>query len=164
MNANEGSGSASGSACLLDASGSGSGALLDACISNNSHFDIANVIHHYLKDKHRYAENNVWEYLKTDATTKKQSWELDVDNKEFMYSIKTIVCKAFTVRSLYWANVNNDGCESGDGSGGSISSSSDSGNYPDTEMISLKLLNISSKLKDNKYISVLIKECKQFFV
>ena len=140
MNANE------GSACLLDASG----ALLDACISNNSHFDIANVIHYYLKDRHRYAENNVWEYLKTDATTKKQSWELDVVNKEFMYSIKTIVCRAFTVRSLYWANVNNDG---GDG-----------GNYPDTEMISLKLLNISSKLKENKYISVLIKECKQFFV
>ena len=145
MNANEGSG------CLLDASG----ALLDACISNNSHFDIANVIHYYLKDRHRYAENNVWEYLKTDATTKKQSWELDVDNKEFMYSIKTIVCRAFTVRSLYWANVNNDG-------DGSVSG--DSSDYPDTEMISLKLLNISSKLKDNKYISVLIKECKQFFV
>ena len=156
MNANEGSGA------LLEASG----ALLDACISNNSHFDIANVIHYYLKDKHRYAENNVWEYLKTDATTKKQSWELDVVNKEFMYSIKTIVCRAFTVRSLYWANVNNDGCESGDGSESGVSGSggSSSSDYPDTEMISLKLLNISSKLKDNKYISVLIKECKQFFV
>lgn len=154
MNANEGSGSGSGA--LLDASG----ALLDACISNNSHFDIANVIHYYLKDKHRYAENNVWEYLKTDATTKKQSWELDVDNKEFMYSIKTIVCRAFTVRSLYWANVNNDGS---DGSVSGVSGVSGS-DYPDTEMISLKLLNISSKLKDNKYISVLIKECKQFFV
>ena len=143
MNANDGS----GSGALLDASG----ALLDACISNNSHFDIANVIHHYLKDRHRYAENNVWEYLKTDATTKKQSWELDVDNKEFMYSIKTIVCKAFTVRSLYWANVNNDGGDgsvSGDGSvrgvsgDGSVSGVSGS-DYPDTEMISLKLLNIS---------------------
>ena len=159
MNANENS----GSACLLDASGAlldASGALLDACISNNSHFDIANVIHYYLKDKHRYAENNVWEYLKTDATTKKQSWELDVDNKEFMYSIKTIVCRAFTVRSLYWANVNNDGS---DGSVSGVSGVSGS-DYPDTEMISLKLLNISSKLKDNKYISVLIKECKQFFV
>ena len=155
MNANEGS----GSACLLDASG----ALLDACISNNSHFDIANVIHYYLKDKHRYAENNVWEYLKTDATTKKQSWELDVDNKEFMYSIKTIVCRAFTVRSLYWANVNNDGSDGSDGSVSGVSGVSGS-DYPDTEMISLKLLNISSKLKDNKYISVLIKECKQFFV
>ena len=155
MNANENS----GSACLLDASG----ALLDACISNNSHFDIANVIHYYLKDKHRYAENNVWEYLKTDATTKKQSWELDVDNKEFMYSIKTIVCRAFTVRSLYWANVNNDGSDGSDGSVSGVSGVSGS-DYPDTEMISLKLLNISSKLKDNKYISVLIKECKQFFV
>ena len=104
----------------------------------------------------------MWEYLKTDATTKKQSWELDVVNKEFMYSIKTIVCKAFTVRSLYWANVNNDGGDGGDS--GSSGSGVSGGNYPDTEMISLKLLNISSKLKDNKYISVLIKECKQFFV
>lgn len=36
--------------------------------------------------------------------------------------------------------------------------------YQDTEIISNKLLIISSKLKDNKYISMLIKECKQFFV
>ena len=144
-------------ASLLDASGG----ILDACISNNSHYDIANVIHYYLKDRHRYAENNVWEYLKTDATTKKQSWELDVDNKEFMYSIKTIVCKAFTVRSLYWANINNDGSNGGSGSSGG---SGGSGDYPDTELISIKLLNISSKLKDNKYICILIKECKQFFV
>lgn len=161
MNANDTANDGSGG--LLDASGSGSGGLLDACISNNSHFDIANVIHHYLKDRHRYAENNVWEYLKTDVTTKKQSWELDVDNKEFMYSIKTIVCRAFTVRSLYWANVS--GGVSGDGSSSDNSDNSGCGSdYPDTEMISLKLLNISSKLKDNKYISVLIKECKQFFV
>jgi len=36
--------------------------------------------------------------------------------------------------------------------------------YQDTEVISNKLLIISSKLKDNKYISMLIKECKQFFI
>jgi hypothetical protein len=40
----------------------------------------------------------------------------------------------------------------------------DNEKYPDTSVIASKLLQISSKLKDNKYISVLIKECKQFFM
>ena len=126
---------------------------IDGCIFKSTHYDIANVIHIYLKDRHRYAENNIWEYLKTDAKTNSQSWEIDVDNKEFMYSIRTIVCSAFTDRSLYWANETD--CNYGS-SGVCI--------YSNTEIISLKLLNISSKLKDNKYICVLIKECKQFFL
>jgi hypothetical protein len=118
-------------------------AAIDTCIFKSTHFDIANVIHIYLKDIHRYTENNTWEYLKN------QSWEIDVDNKELIFSIRTTVCNAFTARSLYWANAK-------DGSGYS--------KYLDTEIISVKLLNISSKLKDNKYICVVIKECKQFFI
>ena len=66
--------------------------------------------------------------------------------------MRTIVCSAFTQRSLYWANAKNN-CYYPDNS-----------NYPDTELISNKLLLISSKLKENKYISLVIKECKQFFV
>jgi hypothetical protein len=130
-------------------------AATDTCIFKSTHYDIANVVHIYLKDRHRYAENNIWEYLKTDATTKNQSWEIDVDNKELIFSIRTIVCNAFTERSLYWENAK-DGCGSGDSCGYS--------RYLDTDIISVKLLNISSKLKDNKYICVLIKECKQFFI
>jgi len=127
-------------------------AAIDTCIFKSTHFDIANVIHIYLKDIHRYTENNTWEYLKTDATTKKQSWEIDVDNKELIFSIRTTVCNAFTARSLYWANAK----DADDSNGYS--------KYLDTEIISVKLLNISSKLKDNKYICVVIKECKQFFI
>jgi hypothetical protein len=123
---------------------------IDTCIFKSTHYDIANVAHIYLKDRHRYTENNIWEYLKTDATTKNQSWEIDVDNKELIYSIKTAVCNAFTARSLYWANAKDD----------SVAYSK----YLDTEIISVKLMNISSKLKDNKYICLLIKECKQFFI
>jgi hypothetical protein len=133
-------------------------AAIDTCIFKSTHYDIANVVHIYLKDRHRYTENNIWEYLKTDATTKNQSWEIDVDNKELIFSIRTIVCNAFTERSLYWENAK-DGCGSG-GSGDSCGYS----RYLDTDIISVKLLNISSKLKDNKYICVLIKECKQFFI
>jgi hypothetical protein len=130
-------------------------AAIDTCIFKSTHYDIANVIHIYLKDIHRYTENNTWEYLKTDATTKKQSWEIDVDNKELIFSIRTTVCNAFTARSLYWANAK-DADYSGDRDSYS--------KYLDTEIISVKLLNISSKLKDNKYICVVIKECKQFFI
>jgi len=121
---------------------------IDMCIFNSSHYDIANVVYKYLKDKHRYVENNTWEYLKTIEGPEgtKGTWEIDINNKQLIYSIRTTVCSAFTDRSLYWADVKKSDV------------------YPDTEIISIKLLNISSKLKDNKYICVLIKECKQFFI
>ena len=129
---------------------------IDTCILNNTHYDIANVVYKFLKDKHRYTDNT-WEYLKdadataaTDAATEAaeaaEVWETDANSERLIYSIRTIVCRAFTKRSLYWLDIKDDD------------------RYPDTEIISNKLLNISSKLKDNKYICVLIKECKQFFV
>lgn len=122
---------------------------IDICVSNNLHYDIALVCYKCLKDKHRYAsktssssdtDNNTWEYL-TNAV-----WTTDVNNKQLIYSIRTIVCSAFTKRSLYWEDER------------------DNEKYPDTSVIASKLLQISSKLKDNKYILVLIKECKQFFM
>jgi hypothetical protein len=118
---------------------------IDKCIFNNSDYDIATVCYKFLKDKHRYVKNNVWEYLITYKNGN-TIWGIDINNQHIAYSIKTIICSAFTKRSLYWS----------DKKGNDI--------YYDTELISLKLLNISSKLKDNKYISVLIKECKQFFI
>jgi hypothetical protein len=140
-------------------------AAIDTCIFKSTHYDIANVVHIYLKNRHRYAENNIWEYLKTDATTKNQSWEIDVDNKELIYSIRTIVCNAFTERSLYWENAKDgDGRGSGANGGSGGCGANGYSRYLDTDIISVKLLNISSKLKDNKYICVLIKECKQFFI
>ena len=67
---------------------------------------------------------------------KSSEWVVDKNAKEF---------NAFTKRSLYWGDIKE--CDK----------------YQDTEVISIKLLQISSKLKDNKYISILIKECKLFF-
>uniref|UniRef100_A0A6C0I938 Uncharacterized protein n=1 Tax=viral metagenome TaxID=1070528 RepID=A0A6C0I938_9ZZZZ len=125
---------------------------IDICVSNNLHYDIALVCYKCLKDKHRYVSktsssssssdtnNNTWEYL-TNAV-----WTTDVNNKQLIYSIRTIVCIAFTKRSLYWEDER------------------ENEKYPDTSVIASKLLQISSKLKDNKYILVLIKECKQFFM
>jgi hypothetical protein len=128
---------------------------IDICVSNNLHYDIALVCYKCLKDKHRYVSktssasssssasntnNNTWEYS-TNAV-----WATDVNSQQLIYSIRTIVCRAFTKRSLYWEDA------------------MDNEKYPDTSVIASKLLQISSKLKDNKYISVLIKECKQFFM
>jgi len=122
-------------------------ATIDKCIWNNTHFDIANIAHKYLKDKHRYVNDNTWEYLNTvtDVADVADTWEHDANGERLMYSIRTIVCRAFTNRALYWANITDDE------------------RYPDTEVISNKLLSISLKLKEKKYICALIKECKQFF-
>jgi len=122
---------------------------IDACIFNSTHYDIAFVAHKHLKDKHRYVKNNTWEYL---ADTE---WIADIKNQHLAYSIRTIVCSAFTQRSLYWANAKDAKDDS---------NYPDNSKYPDIELISNKLLLISLKLKENKYISILIKECKQFFV
>ena len=125
-------------------------ATIDKCIWNSTHFDIANVAHKYLQDKHRYV-NNKWEYLNTSAGTTGAegaagAWEHDANSEQLIYSIRTIVCRAFTNRALYWADTIEDE------------------RYPDREMISSKLLSISSKLKEKKYICALIKECKQFLI
>ena len=123
---------------------------IDVCILNATHFDIANVVYKILSGKFRYT-NNTWEYLKTDADANATTWETDENTTRFIYSIRTLVCRAFTSRSLYWANAA-EAAEAADV------------RYPDTEVISMKLLSISSKLKDNKYICLLIKECKEFFL
>jgi hypothetical protein len=129
--------------------------LIDVCILNNTHFDIANVIHKILSGKFRYT-GDTWEYLKTATTAASTSdaaaatavWDTDVNSERFIYAIRTLVCGAFTRRSLYWVDTSIEKDE----------------RYTDTEVVSTKLLSISSKLKDNKYICVLIKECKQFFL
>lgn len=112
---------------------------IDLCVSDSTDYDIACVVHKCLKDSHRYVKDNIWEYLKGSE------WVVDKNAKELTYAIKTKVCNAFTKRSLYWGDIKE--CDK----------------YQDTEVISIKLLQISSKLKDNKYISILIKECKLFF-
>jgi len=118
---------------------------IDMCALNSSHYDIALVCHKYLKDKHRYIKNNIWEYI-TTSDKGDNIWSIDSNNEHIIYSIKTIICKAFTERSIYWSSNTHDNT------------------YQDTEIISKKLLNISLKLKETKYISLLIKECKQFFI
>ena len=113
--------------------------IIDGCITNNSDYDIANVIYIILKNNFRYIENNVWEYLEDNK------WYVDKKNEKLKHAIKTIVCKEFIERSIFWAKKTE-----------TVNSKSD--------MISSKLLFIGTKLKEDKYISNIIKECKQFFI
>lgn len=113
--------------------------IIDNCITNNSDYDIANTIYKILKDDFRYVENNVWEYLENDI------WHTDKKYEKLKNAIRNNVCKLFIERSIYWANKTN-----------SVNSK--------TEMMSSKLLFIGTKLKEDKYISNIIKESKQFFV
>jgi hypothetical protein len=115
--------------------------IIDACITSNTDYDIANVIHKILKDKYKYIENNTWEYF-DDITNK---WYIDIKNKNLKNAIKNDICKEFIQRSIYWANKTK-----------TVNSK--------TDIMSSKLLFIGNKMKDDKYISNIIKECKQFFI
>jgi len=115
--------------------------IIDGCITNCSDYDIANVIYIILKNNFRYIENNVWEYLEDNK------WYIDKKNEKLKHAIKTIVCKAFIERSIFWAKKTEK-------------------ENSKSDIISSKLLFIGTKLKEdkNKYISNIIKECKQFFI
>lgn len=116
---------------------------IDCCIINGSHYDIALASVEILKGKFRYIGNKNWEYI-NDAN----EWILDDKKKNLKYAFKTIVCSAFIRRSIFWEEK-------------SIEDENDVNLFIDDRFRSNKLLMISSKLKDDKYILTIIKECRQ---
>ena len=117
---------------------------IDCCITNGSHYDVSQACVEILKGKYRYQGNNIWEYLNDN-----QEWIVDDKQYIFKHDIRTIVCNQFIQRSLYWDNKSRQ--------------ATDINISIDDNFRSNKLLSISSKLKDDKYISTIIKESKQFF-
>lgn len=115
--------------------------IIDGCITNSSDYDIANVIYIILKNNFRYIENNVWEYLEDNK------WYIDKKNEKLKNAIKTIVCKKYIERSIFWAKKTEK-------------------ENSKSDIVSSKLLFLGTKLKEdkNKYISNIIKECRQFFI
>jgi hypothetical protein len=109
---------------------------IDLCVINNTDYDISLVIFKILEGKYRYISNNVWEYLDKD-----NNWACDIKQNNLRYSIKTKVYTYFINRAI-------ELCDK----------------TMDANIISDKLLNISSKLKEDKYISMIIKESRQFFI
>ena len=84
----------------------------------------------------KYIKNNVWEYL-----DKNNNWVSDIKQNNLRYSIKTEVYTHFIKRVIELSDNTND-----------------------NNIMSNKLLIISSKLKEDKYISTIIKESRQFFL
>lgn len=116
---------------------------IDCCISSNgSHYDISLVIYNILKDEYRYIGNNIWEYKNND------NWIIDEKNIRLKYSIKSTVNNFFIERSKYWIEKTND---------------NDINIEIDNKLKSLKILQFSNKLKDDKFILQIIKEVKQFY-
>jgi hypothetical protein len=72
---------------------------------------------------------------------KDNNWVSDIKQNNFKYSIKTEVYTYFIKRAI-------ELCDKAS----------------DTNIISGKLLDISSKMKEDKYISMIIKESRQFFI
>jgi len=117
---------------------------IDCCIINGSHYDVSLACIELLKCNYRYIGNNVWEYFNEN-----NEWSVDDKSNKLKYDIKTKVCNAFIERSLFWENKSRY--------------DTDINISIDDKFRSNKLLIISSKLKDDKYISTIIKESKQFF-
>jgi len=116
---------------------------IDCCIgSNGSHYDISLVIYNILKDDYRYIGNNMWEYKNND------DWLVDEKNVRLKYSIKSTVNNFFIERSKYWIEKTND---------------NDINIEIDNKLKSLRILQFSNKLKDDKFILQIIKEVKQFY-
>ena len=109
---------------------------IDLCVINNTDYDISLVVFKILEGKYRYISNNAWEYLDKD-----NNWVSDTKQNNFKYSIKTEVYTYFIKRAIELCDKTND-----------------------ANIMSNKLLIISSKLKEDKYISTMIKESRQFFL
>lgn len=111
--------------------------IIDNCFYANTDYDIAYTIYKLINDKIIYIENNTWKNCDNDK------WIIDKKNIKIKDILKNEVCKMFIERSIYW-NKNTE--------------------YEYAEKISCILLRIGSKLKDDKYLSNIIKECKQFYI
>lgn len=115
---------------------------IDLCVINNTHYDISLVVFKILKGRYRYIKNNVWEYLDS-----KGIWVIDKAQSNLKYSIKTDVYRCFIKRSIEWSE-----------------NKIENKDNLDSIIMFNKLLLISSKFMENKFISSIIKESQQFFI
>jgi hypothetical protein len=120
---------------------------IDCCIGSNcSDYDIALTIYEILKNKYRYIGNRVWQYYDDD----KNIWINDDKTLRLKSDIKNIVCDKFLTRSLYWIEK-------------SKQKNIATNISLDHQLRSARLLQCCYKLKDNKFILILLKEAKQLF-
>jgi hypothetical protein len=118
---------------------------IDQCNSNLTHYDISIIVYKVFKDSYRYIGDKNWEYL--DLVEK--DWKPDNKCQKLRNDIMTIVSDLFVTRSIFWHNESEK--------------LSDVNAEILAKRLSQKMLNASFKLKNNSFISVVIKEAQSFF-
>ena len=119
--------------------------IIDRCNTNLTHYDVAVIVSIVFKNVYRYIGNRNWEYLNSS-----NEWVPDNKARILKMDIKTQISNLFTTRSLYWYNISDE-------------SHVDINSEIHAKMMSQKMLKAAYKLKDNKFISVVIKEARSFF-
>lgn len=117
---------------------------IDNCINNCSDYNVSLTIFEILKDKHRYIGNKTWEVYDDDIN----SWVIDDRIIQLKHNIRIIVCDKFLSRSFYWDNISNN---------------ENINLIIDYKLKTIRLLQYSHKLQDEKYILTIIKEAKSLF-
>ncbi len=109
-----------------------------------THYDIAIIVHKVFKSYYRYIGQNKWEFFDKNENIWKSNGK-----KNLRIDIKTIISDLFITRSLYWYNFSHD--------------VQDINTEIHVKLMADKMLKISNKLKDNVFVSVVIKEAQPFF-
>jgi len=118
---------------------------IDKCNHNLTHYDISLIVYKVFKNQYRYIGEKQWEYH--DCLDKK--WKIDKKSERLKSDIKTIVSDLFSTRSLFWYNESQK-CEN-------------INNEIHAKFMSEKMLNAACKLKNNSFISIVIREAQSFF-
>lgn len=119
--------------------------IIDRCNINLTHYDVAVIVSIAFKNVYRYIGNRNWEYLNSS-----NEWVSDHKASKLKMDIKTVISNLFTIRSLHWYNVSDE-------------QRSDINSEVHAKLMSQKMLKAGHRLKDDKFISVVIKEARSFF-
>jgi len=118
---------------------------IDQLNGNATHYDISVIVYKVFKNMYRYLGSGQWQYYDFQDN----SWKPDKNRLKFKNDIKTIMSDFFLTRYLYWyeksqeaQNIDND---------------------IHSKFMADKMFRLCQKMKDDKFISVVIKEAKGFF-
>lgn len=118
---------------------------IDQCNNNLTHYDISLIVHIVFKKYYRYIGDKSWEYY----DIRNGIWKHDVKSQNMRNDINSVISDLFSTRSLHWLRISEQ-C-------------SDINLSIHAKYLSEKMLNTSLKLKNNAFISVVIKEARSFF-
>jgi hypothetical protein len=110
-----------------------------------THYDAAIIVFMILKRMYRYIGHSRWEYYDVQD----RQWKIDDCKRKMRSDIKLIVSDFLLSRSLYWYELSMQCTDLNDRNAKHYNSN--------------KLLTFSVKMKNDKFISVVIKEAQSFF-